>query len=66
MSPDVNGMTSTRAPLQSERAYAALRDMIVTLQLAPGAPINEERLSAELGVGRTPLRDAIKRLEADN
>jgi DNA-binding GntR family transcriptional regulator len=39
--------------------------MIVTLQLAPGAPINEERLSAELAVGRTPLRDAIKRLEAE-
>jgi DNA-binding GntR family transcriptional regulator len=66
MSPDVNGMNSTRTPLQSERAYAALRDMIVTLRLAPGAPINEERLSAELGVGRTPLRDAVKRLEAEN
>jgi DNA-binding GntR family transcriptional regulator len=59
------GVNQGRAPLLSERAYAALRDMIVTLRLPPGAPINEERLSAELEVGRTPLRDAVKRLEAD-
>ncbi|HEY2204466.1 MAG TPA: GntR family transcriptional regulator [Pseudonocardia sp.] len=66
MSPGVNGSTEGRPPLLSERAYTALRDRIVTLDLRPGSPINEERLSAELGVGRTPLRDAIKRLEAEN
>jgi DNA-binding GntR family transcriptional regulator len=54
-----------RPPLLAERAYVQLRDMIVTLRLPPGSPINEERLSAELGVGRTPLRDALKRLEAE-
>lgn len=54
-----------RAPLLAERAYAEVRDMIVTLRLPPGSAINEERLSAELGVGRTPLRDALKRLEAE-
>jgi DNA-binding GntR family transcriptional regulator len=54
-----------RPPLLAERAYVQLRDMIVTLRLPPGAPINEDRLSAELAVGRTPLRDALKRLEAE-
>jgi DNA-binding GntR family transcriptional regulator len=49
----------------AERAYLALRDMIVTLQLAPGSPL-EEALGARLGIGRTPLRDAIKRLEAES
>ncbi|WP_031468783.1 GntR family transcriptional regulator [Sciscionella sediminilitoris] len=53
------------APLLAERAYLGLRDMIVTLRLPPGAPIHEDRLSAELEVGRTPLRDAVKRLEAE-
>ena len=66
MAADVNHPIPGRAPLLSERAYLQLRDMIVTLRLAPGSPINEERLSGELGVGRTPLRDAIKRLEAES
>ena len=55
-----------RSPLLADKAYTALRDMIVTLRLPPGAPLNEERLSAELGIGRTPLRDAVKRLEAES
>jgi DNA-binding GntR family transcriptional regulator len=49
-------------PLLSDRAYDAIRDKIVTLEIAPGAPIEEELLAAELGVGRTPVREAIKRL----
>jgi len=59
------GSVPGRAPLLADRAYAEVRDMIVTLRLPPGSAINEERLSAELGVGRTPLRDALKRLEAE-
>ena len=52
----------SRRPLLSDRAYDAIRDKIVTLEIAPGAPIEEEQLAAELGVGRTPVREAIKRL----
>ena len=52
------------APL-SEQAYVALRDLIVTLQLPPGTPLNEDALTSRLGVGRTPLREAIKRLETE-
>lgn len=50
------------SPLLSERAYDAIRDKIVGLEIPPGAPIEEEQLAAELGVGRTPVREAIKRL----
>jgi len=50
----------------AERAYAELRDRLVTLQIAPGAPINEDALGRELGLGRTPLREAIKRLALEN
>jgi DNA-binding GntR family transcriptional regulator len=49
-------------PLLSDRAYDAIRDKIVSLEIAPGAPIEEEQLATELGVGRTPVREAIKRL----
>ncbi len=48
--------------LIAERAYHELRDRIVKLQLAPGTVLREDELMAELGAGRTPLREAVKRL----
>jgi DNA-binding GntR family transcriptional regulator len=56
---------ATPAPasgLLSDRAYAALRDRLISLQIAPGAPIDEDALTRELGVGRTPVREAVRRL----
>jgi DNA-binding GntR family transcriptional regulator len=49
----------------AERAYQELSDRLVTLQIPPGAPINDEQVAAELGVGRTPVREALKRLETE-
>jgi DNA-binding GntR family transcriptional regulator len=49
----------------AERAYYLIRDRILTLVIAPGAAIHEERLCADLGLGRTPVREAIKRLESE-
>jgi DNA-binding GntR family transcriptional regulator len=49
-------------PLLADRAYEALRDQILTLQIRPGEPIDEDRVGADLGIGRTPVREAIKRL----
>jgi DNA-binding GntR family transcriptional regulator len=46
----------------AERAYLDLRDRIVTLRLPPGTVLREDELMAELGIGRTPLREAVKRL----
>src|SRR3984885_15128603 len=52
--------------LLADRAYADLRDRIVTLRIPPGAPIDEDVLGGELGIGRTPVREAIKRLALEN
>ena len=52
--------------LIAERAYLELRDRIVTLRLAPGTVLREDELMAELGIGRTPLREAVKRLALEN
>lgn len=52
-------------PSLSERAYAEIRRMIVRLELAPGAIIREESLRASLGLGRTPIREALQRLVRD-
>ena len=46
----------------SERAYLLIRDLIVTLELKPGSVIEEARLCRELNLGRTPVREALKRL----
>jgi DNA-binding FadR family transcriptional regulator len=52
--------------LIAERAYVELRDRIVTLRLPPGTVLREDDLMAELGIGRTPLREAVKRLALEN
>jgi len=52
--------TATR--LVAERAYVELRDRIVTLHLPPGTVLREDALMGEMGIGRTPLREAVKRL----
>lgn len=49
----------------ADRAYAAIRERIVLGDVAPGAPLREEQLAEECGVSRTPVRDALRRLEAE-
>jgi len=46
----------------TDQAYKRLEEMIVTLQLEPGAVLSESTLAAELGFGRTPIREALQRL----
>ncbi len=45
------------------RAYRALEHLIVTLALAPGEVTTENRLIARVGLGRTPVREAVQRLQ---
>src|SRR5690625_3012612 len=46
----------------TEQAYRQLEEMVVTLQLAPGAVLSEAHLAKELSIGRTPVREALQRL----
>jgi DNA-binding GntR family transcriptional regulator len=46
----------------TDRAYTALEEMIVRLELAPGSAVSEAMLSQRLGIGRTPIREALQRL----
>jgi DNA-binding GntR family transcriptional regulator len=52
----------TGDPPLSERAYQAIRELIVSLELAPGAVLDERALTARLALGRTPVREALRRL----
>ncbi len=47
----------------ADKAYDILEDKIVRLVYKPGELISEKQLSEELGIGRMPIREAIKRLE---
>ena len=46
----------------ADRAYPAIRDLIVSVELGPGAVIDERALMEALGIGRTPVREALRRL----
>ena len=52
-------------PALAELARARLEEMIVTLELAPGSVWSELQLSEMLGIGRTPVREALQRLQAE-
>lgn len=58
--------TPAQEPSMAERAYDNLRQALILLDIAPGEAINEVALTAELGLGRTPIREALKRLESDH
>lgn len=49
----------------ADRAYVAIRDLLIMLEIRPGEPIDDDGLARSLGVGRTPVREALKRLEGD-
>lgn len=53
------------ATLASERAYDAIREMIVTGEYRPGDRLRESDLSERAGVSRTPVREALRRLIAE-
>lgn len=55
-------ITDGRPLSLSQKAYEEIRQKIVSLELAPGTVIDEAHLRDELGVGRTPIREALQRL----
>ncbi|MEG2678136.1 MAG: GntR family transcriptional regulator, partial [Oscillospiraceae bacterium] len=49
-----------------EKAYAKIKENIISLAYAPGEFLNETQLSEEIGVSRTPVREALNHLEKEN
>ena len=62
--------TPITAPVEnsslSDKANEQLEEMIVTMKLAPGTPVSESQLSTMIGIGRTPIREAIQRLSHEH
>lgn len=61
--PDRAGGAAAEPRSLADLAYRQIQDLLVRLAIRPGAPINEEDLCLRLGLGRTPVREALKRLE---
>ena len=49
----------------SDRAYSSIRNMILSGELPAGTQLGEEALAEKCGVSRTPVREALRRLETD-
>jgi DNA-binding GntR family transcriptional regulator len=54
-----------QAETLTDKAYRALEEEIVTLRIPPGTVVSEAILSRRLGVGRTPVREALQRLSRE-
>jgi DNA-binding GntR family transcriptional regulator len=52
-------------PSNADLAYQMIRERLVMLDIRPSEQINDEGLARRLGFGRTPVREALKRLERD-
>ena len=57
-----NPVTEEKAGSLTDQAYRELEERIVTLRLQPGSVLSETALSEQLGIGRTPIREALQRL----
>jgi len=63
-----NGIPSTTARGKrggnslADAAYRRIEELIVTLDLEPGTVLSESALTQRLGIGRTPVREALQRL----
>jgi DNA-binding GntR family transcriptional regulator len=53
-------------PTLNEEAYRRIEEMIVTLELAPGSVVSEAMLSEHIGIGHTPIREALQRLAREH
>ncbi|AHM61181.1 GntR family transcriptional regulator [Flammeovirgaceae bacterium 311] len=49
----------------SEEAYESIRKLILSVEIHPGQSVTEHSLSEHLGMGRTPVREALAKLEAE-
>lgn len=58
----LDGVTLNRAIPLRDQIYQLVRKAIVTGKIAPGAPINEIEIATCLGISRTPVREAVKKV----
>ena len=63
--PTVHQPEAASARSLTDQAYYRIRELIVRLELAPGAFVSERELMERTGFGRTPVREALRTLARD-
>ena len=58
-------MTPIKKEMLSVQVYRALKEMIANYRFSPGSRLNVEELTKEFGVSRTPIWEAVRRLEQE-
>lgn len=66
MAKTLSRLKNKKAKLLGQEVYAALKESIVTGELRPSQRLIEENLAAEMGASRTPVREAIQKLESED
>ncbi|MGE0800866.1 MAG: GntR family transcriptional regulator [Lautropia sp.] len=64
-SPSRPSDTPEQPPSVNARVYQALKQLILVGRVMPGVQLTHEGVAAELGVSRTPVRDALERLHQE-
>jgi DNA-binding GntR family transcriptional regulator len=63
--PKIKRKPASKGGSLAEQVYEQLKEKIITLHFLPGQYLNEGALCAMLGVGRTPVHQALQRLELE-
>ena len=58
-------MVKIKREILNSKVYAALKEMIAEHRFQPGAHLNVEKVAKELSVSRTPVWEAVRRLEQE-
>ena len=66
MAKTLSRLKNKKAKLLGQEVYAALKESIVTGELKASQRLIEENLAAEMGASRTPVREAIQKLESED
>lgn len=66
LSPDRSSKGSEMSLTDADKAYLQIKEKIVTVEMPPGSVIRETELMEELGLGRTPIREALKQLQSES
>jgi DNA-binding GntR family transcriptional regulator len=61
----VSALAAGPPPTLADQAYERLREEIIRVDLPPGTLLREDELMKRLGIGRTPVREALQRLQGD-
>src|SRR5215217_7601871 len=61
----MNGLHSDDVASLTEKAYQAISSAIANLQFKPGEALRQDHLARWLSISRTPVREALRRLEQD-